>query len=573
MFISLEKIMDHLPFGIMVTDERGRIMFCNQATGKVLDRTAQQMQGEFINSFFSTTAIFKAIKTNIASVSHSKTETGNPLILFELPIQIDERKAGLIVLYENKAIDQLAEHSQATIELKQELEIIMNLIGEMVTITDRKGTILRVNATCEKILGLKAQDLLGRQVNELEEQGVVDFSSTKSVIREGRKITLAQTTKSGRRLVVSGYPVYNEDGTLNKVINISKDVTEEDKLSKQLEEMRQLMHYYQTEWGRVNLPGEEHIVIHSKEMEELNELAGRIADVDSTVLILGESGVGKEVLARRIHNLGVRRTKPFLKINCGAIPETLMESELFGYAKGTFTGGNREGKKGIIASANEGTLFLDEIGEMPSQLQVKLLQVLQEKKLTPLGNTMPINVDIRFIAATNRNLEKMVDEGAFREDLYYRLNVIPITIPSLRQRKEDIPLLIEHYLRLFTHKYKKSKTMENEALEILVNYSWPGNVRELQNTIERLVVTIPGDYILKKDLPSKMVNHVSQHPLVQDGLTLKQAMSQFEKNILEQAVKQSRTLKEVSERLGVDISTISRKVKKYNIQFAEMQYI
>ncbi|WP_052947979.1 sigma 54-interacting transcriptional regulator [Aneurinibacillus tyrosinisolvens] len=572
MFISSEKIMDSLPFGMVVTDLLGKITFGNQAAGKVLGRSYHQMKGEYIHSLFTSTSIIKAIKTNTPSVSPDKTETGTPLILVELPIQLsDGKKAGLILLYENQTLDQLAEQSQKISELKQELEVIMNLIGELVTITDKNGIILRVNATCEKIMGVKERDLVGHTVDSLEKQGVVDLSSTKRVIQEGRKITVAQTTKSGRRLVVSGYPIYNEDGTLNKVINISRDVTEEDKLEKQLDEMRQMIRYYQSEWTRMNREGGEHIVVRSKVMEDVYELAGRIADVDSTVLILGESGVGKEVLARTIHNLGARKAKPFLKINCGAIPETLMESELFGYAKGTFTGGNPEGKQGIIMSANEGTLFLDEIGEVPLQLQVKLLQVLQEKQITPLGKTVPVHVNVRFIAATNRNLEKMVEESTFREDLYYRLNVVPITIPGLRERKGDIPFLIEYFLHLYNNAYNKRKIIQKEAMQVLINYAWPGNVRELQNTIERLVVTTFDAQIRLEDLPNKMRDAIWQEPSGPKGLTLKEAIDQYEKTILQTTLNQSRTLKEVSKKLGVDISTISRKVKKYNLAFAEMQ--
>jgi PAS domain S-box-containing protein len=564
--------MDFLPFGMIVTNALGQITFSNQIARQILGRSPGQMEGEFIHSLFASTAIIKAIKTNTPSVSRDRSEAGTPLILVEIPFELaNDSKAGLILLYENQILNQLAEESEQFAELKQELEAIMNLSGELVTITDKDGTILRVNASCEKVMGVKERDFVGRPVDVMEKEGVVDLSSTKRVIKEGRKITVAQTTKSGRRLVVSGYPIYNESGTLNKVINISRDVTEEDKLAKQLDEMRQMMRHYQSEWVRMGRQGEDRIVVRSKVMEEVYELAGRVADVDSTVLILGESGVGKEVLARTLHNLSPRKAKPFLKINCGAIPETLMESELFGYAKGTFTGGNREGKQGIIVSANEGTLFLDEIGELPLQLQVKLLQVLQEKQITPLGKTTPVDVDVRFIAATNRNLEKMVEEGTFREDLYYRLNVIPITIPGLRDRKEDIPFLVEHFLGLYNDKYNKNKTLQKDTVQMLINYAWPGNVRELQNTVERLVVTVPDDHVCMHDLPSKMLNAVLQEPPGRQGLSLKEALSQYERNILQQAVNHSRTLKEVSEKLGVDISTISRKVKKYNIVFAELQ--
>lgn len=573
MRVVTEDMLHCLPFGVLLTDMQGIVTFSNRAAQTLLNLPTGRIEGGPIHSLFPSTALIKALKTDMPNRTVAKTESGVPLLLVELPLSLaSESRMGLVLLYPHQILNELAEQSPKFIELRQELEAIMNLIGELVTITDKNGTILRVNAACEKVMGVKERDFVGRPVDVMERQGVVDSSSTKRVISEGRKITVTQTTKSGRRLVVSGYPIYTEEGELHKVINISHDVTEVENLSKQLDEMRQMMRYYQTEWMQINRQEDERVVVRSKAMEEIYDLAGRIADVDSTVLILGESGVGKEVLARTIHNLSPRNRKPFLKINCGAIPETLMESELFGYAKGTFTGGNREGKQGIIVSVHEGTLFLDEIGELPLQLQVKLLQVLQEKQVTPLGKTTPIPVDVRFIAATNRDLEKMVKEGTFREDLYYRLNVVPITIPGLRERKEDIPFLIEHFLWIYSRRYNKSKRIEKDAMQLLINYAWPGNVRELQNTVERLVVTVPDESIQARDLPDKMLNAVWHDPSVQEGMLLKAAVAQYEKNMIQQAVNQSRTLKEVSEKLGVDISTISRKVKKYNIPFAGLQW-
>jgi transcriptional regulator with PAS, ATPase and Fis domain len=305
-------------------------------------------------------------------------------------------------------------------------------------------------------------------------------------------------------------------------------------------------------------------------MEEIYDLALRLADVDSTVLILGESGVGKEVLARTIHQNSSRRNGRFLKINCGAIPESLMESELFGYEKGTFTGGNKEGKKGIIVSAHNGTLFLDEIGELPPHLQVKLLQVLQEKRVTPLGSTDPIEVDVRFIAATNRNLEEMVKKGEFREDLYYRINVIPITIPSLRERKEDIPFLIDHFFQSCNRKYGKSVSLDERAMQLCVDYPWYGNVRELQNFVERLVVTSSRELTTPEYLPNHIRESV-QRKDTQDRFSLKEELEEYEKKLLRQALQKSRTMKEVSQKLGVDISTISRKIKKYKLDFVRSQ--
>ncbi|MDQ1005147.1 PAS domain S-box-containing protein [Neobacillus niacini] len=305
----------------------------------------------------------------------------------------------------------------------------MNLSGELVTITDAEGIVLRVNNACEQIMGVKEYDFVGRSAFTLEKNGgVINASSTTHVIAQKRKITMNQITKSGRRLIVVVHPIFNDDGKLNRVINISKDVTEIDNLQKKLEETKSVLDYYRQELSILQTKDQE-IVVKSKAMEKVYELACRIADVEATIYINGETGVGKEVMARTIHNLSNRKEAPFVKIHCGAIPESIMESELFGYSKGTFTGASKHGKKGLALAAHKGTLFLDEIGELPLNLQAKLLQLLQEKQFMPLGETKPIQVDVRFIAATNRNLEEMVRQGSFAKTyfinyLFYRLRYL-----------------------------------------------------------------------------------------------------------------------------------------------------
>lgn len=564
-------LLSNLPFGVIVVNSQSKIEFISEWCSEILGKPHEQIIHQFIQDILPFSHITKVIKTGEPSMSFTETIECKKLFLWETVIKSKNGPAtGMILLFNPDQVDQIADHSEKVIDLKQEMEAIMNLIGELVTITDGDGKILRVNASCEKVMGVKEWEFVGQPASLLEERGVIDNSSTKKVLEQGRFVRVVQTTKSGRRLVVSGFPIYNEQGKLNKVINISKDITEQDQLNRQLEETKQLVQHYQSELIRLNQRNKQQVVIRSKQMEEVYDLVSRIADVDSTVLILGESGVGKEVIARTIHGWSSRKEKTFLKINCGAIPETLMESELFGYAKGTFTGGIKEGKPGLFVGANHGTLFLDEIGELPLHLQVKLLQVLQEKQVTPLGNTVPIHVDVRFIAATNRNLEEMVNKGSFREDLYYRLNVVPIQIPSLRERKDDIPFLIEHFLHTFNEKYGKGVRIDKDVIQLFMEYPWFGNVRELQNTIERLVVTIAESEIQMRHLPSKMLQTL-QWRTEKEYRTLKELVSEYEKNLLQKTLNQSRTLKEASKKLGADISTISRKAKRYNIRFAELQ--
>ncbi|MCM3715725.1 sigma 54-interacting transcriptional regulator [Alkalihalobacillus oceani] len=554
------------PLGVLVVDCKGTILFANKFA-QIRLMKVENPSMLTIQHLLPTSNIIRVIKNGRHEVN--QLELDDSYYLLEFPLEKGDR--GVIILVPENVFQNIIEKSPAYTSLLQETESIMNLSGELVTITDHNGIVLRVNNTCEKIMGIKEYDFVGRSVLDLQKSGVVNLSSTAKVLETNQKVTLQQVTKSGRRLLVNGYPIFHNDGELSKVINISKDITEIGDLKAKLEETNRTLTYYQEELLKLQHKGND-LIFKSKSMEEVYGLASRIANVDATVLIQGETGVGKEVLARTIHNLSSRRDKPFVKVNCGAIPETLIESELFGYAKGTFTGGNSNGKVGLVQAANHGTLFFDEIGELPFNLQAKLLQVLQEKQFTPLGTTKNINVDVRFITATNRKLEEMVKEGTFREDLYYRLFVIPITIPPLAERKQDIPFLLNHFIERYNQKYKQAKSFDKDVIEFFMELDWKGNVRELQNTVERLVVTVPENRIQIHHLPENLAGEKPMRFSTRN-LNLKSAMDEYEKSLIIEALKSSSTLKEASEKLGIDPSTIGRKIKKHSIEIAKLQHI
>ncbi len=321
--------------------------------------------------------------------------------------------------------------------------------------------------------------------------------------------------------------------------------------------------------------GIEGVVGKSKQILDIVETIKNVANTPATVLLTGESGVGKEVFAKSIHQLSNRADKPFIKINCAAIPEDLLESELFGYEKGAFTGANTT-KKGKFELADGGTIFLDEIGDMPLLLQSKILRVLQEKEVERLGGSKPIKVDVRIIAATNKNLERMVYEGTFREDLYYRLNVIPIHIPPLRERKEDIPLLIYFFLDKFNKIYGKNLTITKKLVETLTEYDWPGNVRQLQNTIERMVILSKSEKLDFKDLPVDIKNKIknvesSKSQLIESLPTvekphLPKTVQEIEKQAIERALQQSGyVIKKAAKLLGMTPRQVRYRMEKYNI--------
>jgi len=286
--------------------------------------------------------------------------------------------------------------------------------------------------------------------------------------------------------------------------------------------------------------------------------------VESSLLISGESGVGKDLLAKMVHEASPRvETGPLVKVSCGSIPETLLESELFGYEAGAFTGARTGGKVGYFEVADKGTLFLDEIGEMPLALQIKLLTVLQDRTVVRVGGTDPIPVDIRIVAATNRDLESMVRDGRFREDLYYRLNVVPIKVPPLRERINDIPFLVAHFLGLFNNKYKRNLLLAKDAVEALCQYQWPGNVRELENLIERLVVTTQHEVVGRDHLPPHYTDKC-QRRIYRSGdfPSLKAAVRDLENDLVIQAMTICRSREEAASRLGISLSSLTRRLRR-----------
>ncbi|BCA70017.1 sigma 54-interacting transcriptional regulator [Escherichia coli] len=338
-------------------------------------------------------------------------------------------------------------------------------------------------------------------------------------------------------------------------------------------------HQSHTSFSVANAPDEPHIeqlVGECRVMRQLKRLISRIAPSPSSVMVVGESGTGKEVVARAIHKLSGRRNKPFIAINCAAIPEQLLESELFGYVKGAFTGASANGKTGLIQAANTGTLFLDEIGDMPLMLQAKLLRAIEAREILPIGASSPIQVDIRIISATNQNLAQFIAEGKFREDLFYRLNVIPITLPPLRERQEDIELLVHYFLHLHTRRLGSVYPgIAPDVVEILRKHRWPGNLRELSNLMEYLVNVVPsGEVIDSMLLPPNLLNNgtteqsdvteVSEAHLSLDdaGGT---ALEEMEKQMIREALSRHNSKKQVADELGIGIATLYRKIKKYEL--------
>lgn len=455
-------------------------------------------------------------------------------------------------------------------ELAKEIEGIFNSSYDEIFVSDGKGIIKRINKVGESYYGVPVESMVGKSVFELEKKGYFNPSVTKLVFRERKRVTITQKTKSGKHLIATGNPIFDENGEITRVVINSRDVSELLNLRKQLEDTEQLVESYRQQLLKLSQEKIRlnELIAQSSQMKRILEMVDQVAQVDSSVLIMGESGVGKGVVASRLHSLSKRSGGPFITIKCGAIPEHLLESELFGYEGGAFTGAQIEGKRGLLELASGGTLFLDEITELSLRLQVKLLQVIQEKRLVRLGGSKFIDVDIRFVATTIRDIQRMVAEGLFREDLYYDLNVIPIIIPPLRYRQEDISVLIDYFLDRVNSKYEKNKKFSPEAKEILLNYNFPGNVRELENLVERLLVTNEGNEITVDFLPeylfeehNRSINRVN----VLDICHLKEAVEELEKQLISMAYTRFKNTYKVAEVLAINQSTVVRKIKKYRL--------
>lgn len=449
---------------------------------------------------------------------------------------------------------------------------VFNHLKDGIFIADSNGVALWINDTSTEQLGVPRSEVIGKNVNDLEKNGLFTPSITKIVLEKKEAVTKVQTSND-RQYIATGYLVeIQEDNTTYILVQV-KDITETVRASFKLEKAEALLQKYWSELQSIKLKHKEenktNIVIgKSKRQEEMLDLIDRVATVDTTILLYGETGVGKSMVAGRLHEKSDREDKPFVQINCGAIPETLLESELFGYKKGAFTGANSSGKMGLVERANGGTLFLDEIAELPLNLQPKLLQLVQDKSFIPVGSTDLRKVDIRIIAATNQDLFQMVQEKRFREDLYYRLNVVSIHIPALRERNEDILPLVYNYFDLFKAKYRKTSTLSKELLEYLQNYSWPGNIRELENMMERLVVTAKSDDIDKTALPEKILNEKQQMEsshFCLNGQSLPDYLEQIEKNLISEANAKHKSTRKAAESLGITQSSLMRRLKKYNL--------
>ncbi len=446
-------------------------------------------------------------------------------------------------------------------------------------IADGAGKTLYVNKAYTRITGIEPEEVVGKYVRDLEAAGLYKNAVTPEVIRRRKQVnSMAESLRNGRKMLITGNPVFDAAGNVKYVVVIDREITDLLTMKAELEASQEKMKAVEADKVKSIMEIE-----HLRRLHLNNSLIGRsaatakiieaihqVAPLDVTVLIAGETGVGKEVVANEIYTNSPRNKGPFIKVNCAAIPANLLEAELFGYEKGAFTGAVGTGRLGMFELADKGTLLLDEIGDMPLELQSKLLRVIQHKEIARIGGTKPVKLDVRILAATNCDLQKLVKQGRFREDLYYRLNVFPIAIPPLRSRPEDIELLAEHFLAAYNAKYGKVTVIEDAGLEIMKQYSWPGNIRELQNIIERLVIVAEPAAVISGEQLATLLNVYpgSGEPMPREA-GLKEIVANIEKKTLERVLTLYGSTRKAAKVLKVDQSTIVKKAKKFGLKLGD----
>ena len=553
---SITKFLYDFEDGLILYDtNENRIKYVNRTA----DRIAGVKSGDKLQEIFSHEDIEK-FRANKSITKYINNRT------VRFTIENKDEKSVWVRLSGEEGLNRYEEGISKALELNRSMrKTLMEYDQSSLMISDGNGIVVFAGQETVDNCGHDKSWYIGRSIYDLEKQGVFYPSVTRMVLETGKEqVVIQKTALADKHLVAIGVPVFDENGQIEQVLSITKDYTAQVNLSSIIAKMEFGMNITESKGDALD-----EIITCNEKMIDIKNLIRLVAPTNSTVLILGETGTGKEVLVKAIHKMSKRSEKPFVVVSCGSLSPNIVESELFGYEAGSFTGANREGKKGLLESASGGTVFLDEIGELPLDQQVKLLHVLQEKSIVRVGGTEQIPLDIRVIAATNRDLREQIEKGNFREDLFYRLNVVSINIPSLSRRREDIPLFIKHFTKKFNEYHSTNKVISKNVMNLLSRHEWPGNVRELENLVERLIVTSPSNYIDAEDLPWEIPGITADElntVTVKEIAPLAEVIESAERQLLEMARYEYGTTSAMAEILEVNQSTVSRKMKTYGIK-------
>lgn len=568
-----KTLLDSLSCGIVAVDAAGAVLYVNPVAGGLFHLSPRTAAGQ------SVRLLLPALGEKLLACVHCGTsvhgirieEKEIAVLGFISPIVEQDQAVGAISFFRKMSeVEQVVTELDIYRKMHRQLDAIFESSYDGLFVTDGNGNIINLNKSSARLNGYIREQVIGKNIKDMVCQGFIDRSVTLEVIEKKVSVSIMQRLKNGKHIIVTGTPVFDDGGKIEFVVTNERDIGMLNLIRTQLQEAqrRAKIHVSDSMAKTTDQTAVSAIVAADVKTRQVLESALAVAPYDTTVLLSGESGVGKGLIARLIHASSPRRNGPLVRIDCGTIPDQLLESELFGYRRGAFTGADTMGKPGRTLMADKGTLLLDEIGEVPLNMQVKLLRLLEEREIVPVGDTESRRIDTRVIATTNRDLREMVARGLFREDLYYRLSIVPIHIPPLRERPEDIPQLISACLARLNDRLGCRKKVAPEVVDILSSYAFPGNVRELENLMERLLILCPQEEIQIHHLPEEMVAPTLRNdPLdvLDQGLTLREAVEMFEGQLLRRALTKYGSKTKAAKALRVDPSTILRKTRKYMV--------
>ena len=553
---------------VLALDQNKKIVLVNQLAATLFNTSETSLLDQEVGHVLPVCPLSKVTMENFSSLPKEFLLADKKVHAERTPIIHNDKIIAVVsFLYE---ISEEGFMDQRSMEAQKNIQFLNEIIDNSydgIYITDASGKTILVNKAYERIFGIPRTRLLGEYMSNLVANGVLSTSVTQDVVDKKEVITRTQTNSNNKEVTITGNPIFDENGNVHHVITNVRDITELISLNKKLQAETERAELYQSQL--MEKSSDKNIVCSSPEFSSVLSIAQKISRMDSTVLILGETGVGKEIVAQYIHKHSMRENKPYIKINCGAIPQNLLESELFGYVPGAFTGASPKGKPGMFELADTGTLFLDEIGELPINLQSALLRVLQDREVTRVGGQKSKKVDVRIVTATNRDLEQMIEDGTFRSDLYYRLNVVSIQIPPLRERRKDIPQLAEKTLDDLNQKYGVQKVMSQHFIQHLLRCDWPGNIRELKNFIEKQFV-LSDENILDTPVGSSYAAEQKEEHLppaaetaAPEALpTYAQAKESMERDLIRRAMEQGGSTYKAAALLDMSQPTFFRKYKE-----------
>ncbi len=575
--ITHKDIFDSTSNGVLATDTDGRIVFFNQQAMEILKKGEKLVPGKAVLEALPVTGplVMKSLQTGEPQLGYHVYGKSVSFVANITPIRRDGQIIGAMCNFQPmQQFEDSARKLESYVKLNKELEAIFQASADGIVVYDGDGRVRSINEVAAFYDGVEAEEVIGMHYSEMIKAGILDRSVVPEVMKAKKKVSaLVKVRRTNKTLLVTGAPAVDDAGNISLIVVSFHDMTQLNNILEQLEQSRMVADKYEEELAELSLSelDKHKMVMESESMRQVAQMAIKLAKMEaSDILISGESGTGKGLLAKFMHKSSKRAKKPLIQINCAAVPENLLEAELFGYEKGAFTGANDRGKAGLFELAHEGTLFLDEIGDMPLSIQAKLLKYLDDHEVMRLGSVKSKIIDCTIIAATNQDLADLVKQKKFREDLLYRLNIFPVEIPPLRERPEDIFELTRYFLKKYNTQYGVKRKITTDGMEKMQSYPFRGNVRELKNIIKKAVVLSEQqkiDPIVIKSLQMPEEKAEKIVPEKKGKRKLADEILRLEKQLIKNAMKSCRNLREISHELGISEPTAFRKMKKHGLSF------